>query len=133
MISSYISTNYNYRISRGPSSINVLTGKPYGTTFPIIGVVDMVNAIFMLLDHLGIDKLYGSVGSSLGGMLSVQSAVSYPERVGRLITISSCAQSHPSSIAMRYLQRKCIMCDPNWNKGHYYDGPYPKVGMKLAR
>ena len=51
----------------------------------------------------------------------------------RLITISSCAQSHPSSIAMRYLQRKCIMCDPNWNKGHYYDGAYPKVGMKLAR
>lgn len=119
--------------SSGPSSINVLTGKPYGTTFPIVTVKDMVNAIFLLLDHLGIDKLYGSVGSSLGGMLSLQSAVSYPERVGRLVTISSCGQSHPSSIAMRYLQRKCIMCDPNWNKGHYYDGAYPKVGMKLAR
>lgn len=25
------------------------------------------------------------------------------------------------------------MSDPNWNKGHYYDGPYPKMGMKLAR
>lgn len=51
----------------------------------------------------------------------------------RIISISSCAQSHPSSIAMRYLQRKTIMSDPNWNKGHYYDGPYPKMGMKLAR
>ena len=51
----------------------------------------------------------------------------------RIISISSCAQSHPSSIAMRYLQRKTIMSDPNWNKGHYYDGAYPKMGMKLAR
>ena len=51
----------------------------------------------------------------------------------RIVSISSCGHSHPSSIAMRYLQRKCIMCDPNWNKGHYYDGVYPKTGMKLAR
>ncbi|BFZ20621.1 hypothetical protein BsWGS_23660 [Bradybaena similaris] len=117
----------------GPSSVNILTGKPYATTFPIIGVEDMTNAIYLLLDHLGIKKLYASVGSSLGGMLSLQSAVSSPQRVGRLISISACAQSHPSSIAMRYLQRKCIMCDPNWNNGHYYGKVYPKVGMKLAR
>ena len=51
----------------------------------------------------------------------------------RIVTISSCGQSHPSSIAMRYLQRKCIMCDPHWNKGHYYEGTFPKTGMKLAR
>lgn len=25
------------------------------------------------------------------------------------------------------------MSDPNWNKGHYYDKKYPKMGMKLAR
>ncbi|XP_046547209.1 LOW QUALITY PROTEIN: uncharacterized protein LOC124257240 [Haliotis rubra] len=51
----------------------------------------------------------------------------------RLISKSSCAQSHPSAIAFRYLQRKCIMSDHNWNKGHYYDGDFPKIGMKLAR
>ncbi|RUS82940.1 hypothetical protein EGW08_009277 [Elysia chlorotica] len=119
--------------SSGPSSINELTGKPYGTTFPIISLEDMTNALFLLLDHLGIDRLYAAVGSSLGGMLSLQSAASYPHRVGRLVSISACAQSHPSSIAMRYLQRKCIMVDPNWNKGHYYDQAYPKIGMKLAR
>lgn len=78
-------------------------------------------------------QLHACVGSSLGGMLSLMAAAEFPERVGRIISISSCAQSHPSSIAMRYLQRKTIMSDPNWNKGHYYDGPYPKMGMKLAR
>ncbi|XP_059140375.1 uncharacterized protein LOC131928379 [Physella acuta] len=117
----------------GPSSINICNNKPYATTFPIIGIEDMVNAIFLLLDDLGIDRLHSCVGSSLGGMLSLQSAVSFPDRVGRFVTISSCAQSHPSSIAMRYLQRKCIMCDPNWNNGHYYGKAYPKTGMKLAR
>ncbi|XP_045191753.1 uncharacterized protein LOC123548512 isoform X1 [Mercenaria mercenaria] len=117
----------------GPSSINPLTGEKYATTFPVVSVQDMVNAQFALLDHLGIEQLHASVGSSLGGMCSLMAAAMYPDRVGRMVSISSCAHSHPSSIAMRYLQRKCIMSDPNWNKGHYYDKKYPKMGMKLAR
>lgn len=117
----------------GPSSTNPVTGKKYATTFPLVSVVDMVNAQFELLNHLGIDRLHASVGSSLGGMCSLMAAALYPERIGRMVAISSCAHSHPSSIAMRYLQRKCIMSDPNWNKGHYYDKAYPKMGMKLAR
>ena len=51
----------------------------------------------------------------------------------RVITISACAQSHPASIALRYVQRRVLMSDPNWNKGFYYDGPYPRLGMKHAR
>lgn len=117
----------------GPSTINPLTGKRFATTFPIVSVDDMVGAQFRLLDHLGIEKLHASVGSSLGGMLSLMTSALHPDRVGRVVTISSCGQSHPSSIAMRYLQRKCIMSDPHWNQGHYYEGTYPKIGMKLAR
>ncbi|KAJ8300207.1 hypothetical protein KUTeg_021726 [Tegillarca granosa] len=115
------------------ASSHAKSHKPYATTFPLISVEDMVHAQFLLLDYLGIEKLNGSVGSSLGGMLSIQAAALYPERVGRVVSISSCAQSHPSSIAMRYLQRKCIMSDPNWNKGYYYNTTFPKMGMKLAR
>ncbi|XP_077986854.1 uncharacterized protein LOC144441179 [Glandiceps talaboti] len=117
----------------GPSSINPVTNKEYGTTFPIITVEDMVNVQFLLLDYLGIDKLHASVGSSLGGMSSLLAAAVHPDRVKRVTSISACAQSHPSSIAQRYLQRRCIMTDPNWNKGHYYGKTYPKMGMKLAR
>ncbi|XP_060076850.1 uncharacterized protein LOC132556455 [Ylistrum balloti] len=119
--------------STGPSSVNPLTGKQYATTFPVISIDDMVNAQFLLLDHLGIEKIYSSVGSSLGGMCSLTSASLYPHRVERVVSISSCAQSHPTSISMRYLQRKTIMSDPNWNKGYYYNGTFPKIGMKLAR
>jgi homoserine O-acetyltransferase len=118
----------------GPSSINSETGEPYATTFPMIGVEDMAAATFLLLDHLGIDKLYASVGSSLGGMLSLTAAVMRPDKIGRVVSISSCVRSHPVSIAMRYMQRKAIMLDPKWHKGHYYTtDEYPRMGVKIAR
>ncbi|KAK2190705.1 hypothetical protein NP493_73g03004 [Ridgeia piscesae] len=119
--------------STGPSSINPMTGMPYGSSFPMISIEDMVRAHFLLLDHLGIDKVYCTVGSSLGGMLSLTAAVLFPERVSRVVSISAAVSSHPTSIAMRYLQRRAIMTDPNWNNGHYYNSTYPKNGMKLAR
>ena len=62
----FVTFLFNVLGSSGPSSINPETGKPYGTTFPVLSVFDMVNAQFLLLDHLGIDKLYATVGSSLG-------------------------------------------------------------------
>ena len=69
-----------------------------------------------------------------------------PNRVSRVISISSAARSHPFSIAMRYAQRQgflflnslnscnlllALMMDPNWNKGYYYDSVLPHIGMKV--
>ncbi|XP_077997942.1 uncharacterized protein LOC144451056 [Glandiceps talaboti] len=117
----------------GPSSINPSTGKEYGTTFPMISVEDIVRVQFLLIDHLGIDKLYTTMGASLGGMSALLSAVIFPNRIRRVISISACAYSHPSAIAQGYLQRQCVMSDPNWNSGNYYGKMYPQMGMKLAR
>ncbi|KAK8252995.1 homoserine O-acetyltransferase [Phyllosticta capitalensis] len=119
--------------STGPSSYDPANGERYGTRFPILTMEDMERAQFKLLDHLGIQKLYASVGSSMGGMLSLAAGVLYPERVGRIISISGCARSHPYSIAMRHTQRQVLMTDPNWNRGFYYDKIPPHNGMKLAR
>ena len=123
--------------STGPSSAHPLDadGAPYATRFPVLSIFDMVRAQFRLLDHLGIDTLYASVGSSLGGMLSIAAAHLFRERVGRVISISGCARSAPSGIALRYAQRSVLMADENWNRGFYY-GPnqvQPHKGMKLAR
>lgn len=119
--------------STGPSSIDPSDGERYATRFPILTIFDMVRAQFLLLDHLGINKLHASVGSSMGGMQSLASAWLYPDRVSRLISISACARSHPYSIALRHTQRQVLMADPNWNKGFYYNSIPPHVGMKLAR
>lgn len=137
--------------STGPSSIDAATGEPYATRFPVLSIFDMVRAQFCLLDHLGIDALYASVGSSMGAMQSLAAGWLYPERVGKVVSISGTARSSPSAIAMRFAQRSgefdlqsCVksthsmrpvvlMADPNWKKGFYYDGLPPHTGMKLAR
>ncbi|KAJ2048038.1 homoserine O-acetyltransferase [Coemansia sp. S16] len=118
--------------STGPSSFDE-SGARYATSFPLLTINDMVRAQFHLLDHLGIAKLHASVGASMGGMQSLCAAALHSERVGRLVTISACARSHPYSIALRFAQRQALMADANFNRGHYYDGVQPHVGMKLAR
>ncbi|KAJ1917527.1 homoserine O-acetyltransferase [Mycoemilia scoparia] len=119
--------------STGPGSIDPATGYHYGSRFPLLTINDIIRAQFNLLDSLKIDKLYASVGASMGGMQSLMAAKLFPERVGRLITISACARSHPYSIALRFAQRQVLMSDPNFNRGFYYGKIPPHVGMKLAR
>ncbi|CAH7676857.1 hypothetical protein PPACK8108_LOCUS11960 [Phakopsora pachyrhizi] len=65
----------------------------------------MVRAQFKLLDHLGISKLFFSVGSSMGGMQSIVTAWLEPQRVQRVVSISGCGRTGPSSIALQYAQR----------------------------
>ena len=43
----------------------------------------MVKSQFLVMDHLGIQRLHAVVGSSLGGMMSLAAAALFPERVGR--------------------------------------------------
>jgi homoserine O-acetyltransferase len=95
----------------GPSSIDPLSlrGERYATRFPIVTIFDMIRAQFKMLDSMGIQKLHASVGSSMGGMQSLAAAAMYPERVGRLISISAAARSHPYSIALRFAQRQGML------------------------
>ncbi|KAK9465370.1 Alpha/Beta hydrolase protein [Lipomyces arxii] len=119
--------------SSGPSSIDPADGERYATRFPIVSIDDMTRAQHCLLRSLGIEKLHASVGASMGGMQSLSFGSQFPESVGRIISISGCARSHPYSIAMRHTQRQVLMADPNWRRGFYYDGVPPHAGMKLAR
>ncbi|KAH0559173.1 hypothetical protein GP486_004286 [Trichoglossum hirsutum] len=97
--------------STGPSSVDPADGQRYATRFPILTMQDMVRAQFRLLDHLGIEKLYASVGASMGGMQSLAAGVLFPDRVGRVVSISGCARSHPYSIALRHTQRQETLSD----------------------
>ncbi|KAI1203490.1 homoserine O-acetyltransferase [Nemania serpens] len=119
--------------STGPSSIDPADGQRYATRFPILTIEDMVRAQFKLVEHLGVEKLYASVGSSMGGMQSLAAGLLFPSKIGRIISISGCARSHPYSIAMRHTQRQVLIMDPNWNRGFYYGKVPPHAGMKLAR
>lgn len=65
----------------------------------------MTRAQISLMDYLGINKLYASVGSSMGGMQSLSLAYLAPERVGRIVSISACGRSGLNGVGMRYAQR----------------------------
>lgn len=120
--------------STGPSSFDPADGERYATRFPIVTINDMVRAQNRLIEvHFGINKLYASVGASMGGMQSLAYTTQFPDAVDRVVSISGCARSHPYSIAMRHTQRQVLMADPNWKRGFYYDSVPPHVGMKLAR
>ena len=117
----------------GPSSIDPATGRPYGTSFPVVTIKDMVNVQKMLVDRLGITQLFAVAGGSMGGMQALQWAVSYPEMMRKAVVIASTAYSTPQQIAFNAVGRKAIISDPAWNKGDYYGRRPPSDGLSLAR
>jgi homoserine O-acetyltransferase len=121
------------RGSTGPSSINPATGRPYGSSFPVVTVADMVSAQRELLRHIGVDRLLAITGGSLGGNQALQWAVGCPEMVLGCIPIATCAQLSAQGIAFNEIGRQAIMADQNWRGGDYYDGPQPERGLAVAR
>ena len=121
------------RGSSGPPSTNPATGRPYGLSFPVVTIGDMVRAQARLVDHLGIDRLLTVSGGSMGGMQALEWAASYPDRVVSCIPIATCAQLSPQSIAFNEVGRRAIMADPDWQRGDYYGRKTPDVGLALAR
>jgi homoserine O-acetyltransferase len=119
--------------STAPCSNNPETGKPYGSTFPYITMSDVVNSQVRLLDHLGIEKLLATVGGSIGGMLSLDLAVRYPDRVKVVIPIASGAHATTLQKLHNFEQIFAIENDNNFNAGDYYDEEPPLKGLMTAR
>src|SRR5262249_44535854 len=86
--SSYGSTN---AASRDPR-----TGRPYGSRFPHITVVDIVTAQRALLRLLGVQHLLAVVGPSYGGFQAFQWAVTFPDDMDGIVSVVSSPRS-PSS------------------------------------
>jgi homoserine O-acetyltransferase len=120
--------------SSGPASLDPATGKPYGLTFPVVTIPDMVAAQALLIDALGIDKLFAVVGGSMGGMQGLQWAADYPERVGAVVCIAAAARHSAQNIAFHEVGRQAIMADPDWRGGDYHaHGVRPEKGLAVAR
>ncbi len=119
--------------STGPSSTNPKTGKPYGISFPLVTVGDMVKAQRHLIDHLGIEKLLAVVGGSMGGMQVLQWMTSYPKRIRAAIPIATTMKHTPQQIAFNEVGRQAVMADSNWRGGDYYSRSIPAKGLAIAR
>jgi homoserine O-acetyltransferase len=131
-----VSTNLlgGCRGSTGPSSIDPETGRPYGASFPVITVADMVRAERAFLDELGLPRLAAVAGGSLGGMQAFEWAVLYPDQVDAIVAIASTHAIQPQGVAWNAIARNAIMADPAWQGGDYYGtGRKPDAGMGVAR
>jgi homoserine O-acetyltransferase len=120
--------------STGPSSINPATGKLWGLDFPVITIPDMVRAQAMLIERLGIEKLFCVVGGSMGGMQVLQWTVAYPQLVFSALAVACAPRHSAQNIAFHELGRQAVMADPDWLHGRYYDeGVRPHRGLAVAR
>ncbi len=120
--------------STGPASTNPRTGKPYGLEFPVITVRDMVKAQARLLERLGIDDLFSVIGGSMGGMLVLEWAASYGDRVFSAVPIATAARHSSQNIAFHEVGRQAVMADPDWRHGRYLEeGVAPRKGLAVAR
>ena len=92
-----------------PLSTDPSTGEPYHLNFPPIRVTDWVELERMVLETLGIERVYAVVGGSTGGMRAFEWAVRYPERVRKALVIAAPARASPMVIALNHIQRQTIL------------------------
>lgn len=120
----------------GPASLHPDDGLPYGSRFPVVTTRDIVRSQQLLARSLGIERWLSVVGGSMGGMQALEWACMFPEQVGSLASIASCAAASPLQIGWSEVGRLAIAQDPKWNGGDYYDAPAgdgPTEGLMLAR
>ena len=120
--------------STGPNSVNPETGKPFGSSFPVITVEDWVESQARLADYLGIQQFAAVIGGSLGGMQAQQWSLAYPERVRHVLAIASAPRLTAQNIAFNDVARNAILTDPDFPGGDFYaHGVVPTRGLRLAR
>ena len=119
--------------STGPGSVNPTTSKPYGSSFPHLTASDVVDSQMALLDHFGIQKLHAVIGNSVGGLMALNLAVRFPDRVSVVIPVATALEISILQKISTLEQIVAIENDPNFNGGDYYDGPMPDRGLALAR
>ena len=122
------------RGTTGPNSINPQTGQSYGINFPTITIGDMVEVQRMLVDSLGIDRLLAVVGGSLGGLMTLEWATQFPDRLQGAVAIATSARLTSQALAFDIVARNAILNDPHFHEGRYYEhGTFPAVGLAIAR
>lgn len=98
--------------STGPASLHPATGRPYGRSFPVITVADMVKLQHRLLAELGVRRLVAVAGGSLGGLQALEWGRAYPALVENVVAIGAAAALSTQALAWNYAQRQAILLDP---------------------
>ncbi len=121
------------RGSTGPASLDA-DGRPWGSRFPQITVLDQVRAERTLIDRLGITGVGAVIGGSMGGARALEWAIEYPEMVRSALVLAVGARATADQIGTQTTQIAAIKADPAWQNGDYHGtGRVPTAGMGVAR
>ncbi len=84
--------------------------------FPRFTLRDMITAQHRLLtEQLGIEHVHAVIGASMGGMQSLQWAVSHPRFMEAIVAMTPMAKTSPWAVLVTETARSCLMADPAWN------------------
>jgi homoserine O-acetyltransferase/O-succinyltransferase len=102
----------------------------HGTAFPRYTIRDMVESEYELVTkHFGIKHLAVVTGASMGGMQTLQWAVSHPTMMDRAIAITPLAHTPAWTREVTQVARMALMLDPAYDGGRYTR--QPEAGWRL--
>ena len=94
-----------------------LLGSCYGTTgpadparrpFPDVTTRDMARLVGELVQRLRVPSVALAIGGSLGGMVAMEFAATYPELARNVVVLAAPAEHPASAIAWSHIQRRAI-------------------------
>lgn len=119
-------------ITTGPATVNPDTGKPWGTSFPVVSIADFVRVEKALVESLGIRKLHMVAGASMGALQTYEWAASDPEMVDRIMPVIGTAYGDDFLVGWLDVWADPIRVDAHWNGGDYYGKEPPTAGLAAA-
>ena len=118
----------------GPTEINAQTGKKWGADFPVTTVRDSVQLHHKLLfEGLGVKRVCGVIGGSLGGMQALEWGFLDPQHVQSIVALACNSKHSAWQIAINHTQRQAIYADPLFLEGRYPPNQPPAAGLSVAR
>jgi len=94
-----------------------LLGSCYGTTgpadparrpFPEVTTRDMARLVGQLVESLHVQSVALAIGGSLGGMVAMEFAATYPTLARNVVVLAAPAEHPASAIAWSHIQRRAI-------------------------
>ena len=119
-------------VTTGPATVNPDTGKPYGTSFPVVSIADFVRVEKALVESLGIKKLRMVGGASMGALQTYEWAASNPDMVDRIMPVIGTAFAGDFLVGWLDVWADPIRVDAKWNGGDYYGKEPPIAGLAAA-
>ncbi len=102
-----------------------------GPDFPKYTLADMITAQYRLVtEHLGIEKLAGVVGISMGGYQTLQWITQYPDMMSWAIPIAASVKADGRNLGIFGVMSDTIRQDPAYQDGRYTE--QPKASMRRA-